>query len=216
MGEHVKYAEDKVLFDFKDPSTLKQFVSLSDNDIGGISRSQLLPSKHGRGLFTGTLSTHVPDGSGIDYSGFAAIRSKPIVGLFNQVEIIDLSIYDCIEIKYRGDGRPYFINVQTKSMVNTNDVYQAFLFSKGGPHWEVERIPFTKFLMTYHGYLQDVQIDFLNIRTMGISINDKKSGDFSLEIEYIKLVQLFHQPIIFEHQRRKRSVIDPGPPTVDY
>jgi len=48
--------------------------------------------------------------------------------------------------------------------------------------------------MTHEGALQDKQIHFGNIDTIGFSLNDQRTGDFFLEIEYVKAVQLGWQP----------------------
>lgn len=205
-GENIKVSDTQVLCNFEQPETIKNFVCLSDNEVGGNSEAKLTTSKHGRLLFSGNVSTDIDKNVSIDHSGFCGIRSKPIAGLFNKVETVDMSYYDCIEIKYRGDGRPYFINIQTESMMllNQYDLFQSFLFTKGGPYWEVERLPFSKFLMTYQGYLQDEQFDFSNVRTIGLSLSDKKSGPFSLEIEYLKMIKIGFQPMTFRHLNNRR------------
>lgn len=205
-GEHIMMEDVKTLYDFVEPKTINNFDLITDSDIGGKSEASLTTSVNGRLLFKGNVSTELEKNQNIDHSGFCGIRSKPVVGLFDKVETTDMTYYDAVDIKYRGDGRCYFLNLQTESMMmfNQYDLFQAFLFTKGGPYWEIERVPFTKFLMTYQGYLQDEQVDFANIRTLGISLSDKKSGPFNLEIEYIKMVKVGHQPIIFKHQKYNR------------
>lgn len=205
-GEYVIRTDELLLYDFKDPRSINNFICISDADIGGKSTAHLNTSKYGRLLFHGNASIDIDDNAVIDHSGFCGIRSKPVVGLFKKVVLTDMEGFDCIEIKYRGDGRPYFLNIQTDSMLMLNkfDLYQAFIFTKGGPNWEVERIPFTKFLMTYKGYLQDSQLDFNNVRTIGVSLSDKKSGPYFLEIEYLKVVKVGHMPLMFRHQKINR------------
>lgn len=205
--EHVDKKDTEVLYDFTNPKSIKNFVCLTDTEIGGKSDANLTTSKHGRLHFHGNVSIDVDDDLEIDHSGFCAIRSKPIKGLFNKIETTDLSYYDCIEIKYRGDGRPYFVNIQTESMLmfeNKFDLFQGFLFTKGGPYWEIDRIPFTKFLVTYQGWLQDNQHEFDNVRTIGISLCDKKGGPFSLEIESLKMVRIGYQPPTFKSYHNPR------------
>lgn len=206
QGEHLKMNDVQVLYDFVEPETINNFELITDKDVGGKSVATMNTSVNGRLMFTGELSTELDHGSKIDHSGFCGIRSKPVIGLFDKIQTVDMTYYDAVDIKYRGDGRCYFLNMQTESMMllNQYDLFQAFLFTKGGPYWEVERVPFTKFLMTYQGYLQDEQVDFSNIRTLGVSISDKKTGPFGLEIEYIKLVKVGHQPAIFKHQKYNR------------
>lgn len=205
-GEMIQIPDVQTLYDFKHPETINNFVLLTDMEIGGNSFAKLCTSKHGRLLFTGHLATEIDKHEEADHSGFCGIRSKPLVGLFNKLETTDMTYYDAVEIKYRGDGRCFFLNLQTDSrmFLNQYDLFQSFLFTKGGPYWEVERIPFSKFIMTYKGYLQDEQQDFNNVRTLGISLSDKKTGPFHLEVEYMKMVKIGHQPVIFKHQKYKR------------
>lgn len=65
------------------------------------------------------------------------------------------------------------------------------------------QIPFTKFIFTTAGYLQDRQPTFHCYKTIGISIMDRINGPFCLEIDYIKLRETFYQPKYFvEHAGR--------------
>ena len=57
----------------------------------------------------------------------------------------DLDNFDTIEIRLRGDGRSYFFNIHPDSYSSTDDLYQGFLFTRGGPHWEVIRVSTTHF-----------------------------------------------------------------------
>ncbi|XP_002154845.2 complex I intermediate-associated protein 30, mitochondrial isoform X1 [Hydra vulgaris] len=203
-GELIKMDKEHYLFDFRRPETINNFDCLTDSEVGGKSTASITLSKYGRLLFSGEVSMMLE--KDIDFTGFCGIRSKPKLGLFNKVELTDIGFYDCVEIKYRGDGRPYFVNVQTGSMMMLNkfDLFQAFLFTKGGPYWEIERIPFSKFYQTYKGFAQDEQMQFNNIRTIGISLTDRKSGPFNLEIEYFKVVKIGHQPQTFKTIRTNR------------
>jgi hypothetical protein len=65
------------------------------------------------------------------------------------------------------------------------------------------QIPFTKFLFTTAGYLQDRQPTFHRYKTIGISIMDRINGPFCLELDYMKLRETFYQPKYFvEHAGR--------------
>ena len=48
----------------------------------------------------------------------------------------DVSDYDALRLRVRGDGRKFFVNIQNKSIVKDTDVWQFFMFTRGGPHWE--------------------------------------------------------------------------------
>jgi len=125
------------IFNFKDANEMKKLEAISDQQFGGLSNLSFGRSKYGRALFSGHLDVTVPEHIDVDYSGHAGVRSYPITGLFDRPQVIDLvkNGYDCLEVKYRGDGRAYFLNLQTKAEINRlvefNDVYQAFLFYEG-------------------------------------------------------------------------------------
>lgn len=61
------------------------------------------------------------------------------------------------------------------------------------------QIPFTKFVLTNAGYLQDHQMDFPRIRTVGFTLADHNTGPFHLEIDYIKMVMFMYKPKHFQY-----------------
>lgn len=60
---------------------------------------------------------------------------------------------DALEIACRGDGRTYILNVRTDGL-GPEDVFQAFLYTRGGPHWQTARIPYNEFLLTTMGFVR--------------------------------------------------------------
>jgi len=195
--------ETEVLYDFENTEAIKEFECVTDEEVGGKSTANLTTSRHDRLLFHGHVSHDVKRSVEIDFTGFCAIQSLPKYGLFNKLETVDTDYFDCVEIKYRGDGRKYFVNIQTETREiypdgNKGDLCQGHLFTKGGPYWEIERIPFTKFYMTTEGFLWDNQLEIDNIRTIGVSLVDKNTGPFRLEIDSLKLVRVGWQPPTFK------------------
>ena len=53
---------------------------------------------------------------------------------------VDLSEYDEFEIKVKGDGRRFIANLQYPSLARKDDVWQCFVFTRGGPEWEAIRV----------------------------------------------------------------------------
>ena len=51
----------------------------------------------------------------------------------------DLDQFDTLELRVRGDGRTYFFNIHPESN-SPDDLYQAFIFTRGGPNWEIIRV----------------------------------------------------------------------------
>ena len=71
------YKVQDMMWDFKKPGTLDQWISICDSQFGGKSYAELVPSPNGMALFRGNLSTEVPIKGDAKYSGVCAIRSQP-------------------------------------------------------------------------------------------------------------------------------------------
>ena len=67
------------------------------------------------------------------------------------------------------------------------------------------QLPFTKFVLTNAGYLQDQQMYFPRIRTVGFTLADHNTGPFHLEIDYIKLVMFMYQPKHFKYHYQSKA-----------
>jgi NADH dehydrogenase [ubiquinone] 1 alpha subcomplex assembly factor 1 len=134
---NVDYNEEMMLWDFKCDEDVNKWDCISDREIGGQSKATFsLNKKNSGAIFAGILSTNVSLTSNMKYSGYCAIRSQPIKGSLFSSKVIDMSEFDAFRFRVRGDGRKYFINVQSPGMVRRDDVWQYFLFPRGGPQWE--------------------------------------------------------------------------------
>lgn len=51
----------------------------------------------------------------------------------------DISDFDGIQMRLRGDGRTYAFNIQTHS-IREDDIHQTFIHTRGGPLWEIVRV----------------------------------------------------------------------------
>ena len=47
-----------------------------------------------------------------------------------------------LEMRVRGDGRSYLVNISTAGFFDITwyDVYSYVLYTRGGPHWQVTRV----------------------------------------------------------------------------
>ncbi|XP_065832761.1 complex I intermediate-associated protein 30, mitochondrial-like [Oscarella lobularis] len=173
---------------------LEKWACISDEEIGGMSHAKLQTSSETT-LFHGRLSTNTPapdstNKNRMKYSGYCAIRSQPNRGRFGRVKLYDFSQYDALEFRLRGDGRKYIVNLQIESY-RRDDLWQAFLYTRGGPFWEKIQVDFSDFVLTNRGYLQDHQMSFSRekVRTIGLLLADRINGPFHLELDYIKAIQ---------------------------
>lgn len=87
---------------------------------------------------------------------------------------LDLSMFTGLGLRLRGDGRSYICNLQTDGL-RDDDLYQYFLYTRGGPDFQTFYIPFDEFLLTNQGYVQNEQLrlNARKIRTMGILLADR-------------------------------------------
>lgn len=153
--------------------------------------SRLEMSSTGTGVFSGTISTRLPKDGRIKYTGYCNMNSVPKRRSFQREVYHDWSAYTHIVLRVRGDGRCYVLNLATRGIFDLtwNDVYHYVLHTRGGPYWQYVRIPFSKFIFSSKGRLQDKQMPIMlhEITNFGISLADDVNGHFRLEIDYIGL-----------------------------
>lgn len=94
-----------------------------------------------------------------------------------------MSLYGYLAIQFKSDGRKYFVNVQTESIVPT-DIHQHLLHSKTPGQWETILIKWSEFVRTNHGQVVEPQREMLTqkVRTVGISLIDRIPGPYDLSI----------------------------------
>ncbi|XP_074440695.1 complex I intermediate-associated protein 30, mitochondrial isoform X2 [Larus michahellis] len=161
--------------------------------IGGKSEVYLKLGRNNQAaLLYGTLNTEVPRDGETKYSGYCSMRAKPPVGSFARKKYYDWSNFNSLYLRVRGDGRPWMVNIYTDPYFShqKDDLYNYFMFTRGGPYWEEIKIPFSKFFLSSRGRVQDNQhpIWLDKISTLGFTIGDKVDGPFQLEIDFIGLL----------------------------
>ncbi len=159
----------RILFDFG-PDDQAVWRSVDDVVMGGVSRGAFRLSGEGTGLFTGTLSLE-------NNGGFASVRAEIGRG--------DLSSFDGLEIKVRGDGRTYQLRLRTDGRLD-GVAYRAS-FTTGCRTWMIARIPFDRFEASFRGRaVPDAPpLDTSRIRQLSLMLADGQPGDFSLEIDHV-------------------------------
>ncbi|XP_064122978.1 complex I intermediate-associated protein 30, mitochondrial-like isoform X2 [Macrobrachium nipponense] len=174
----------------KENKDLEEWVITCDQDHNeGFSSGTVTLSPTGHGLFSGELSTQVPKDGVIKKAGYVNMRSLRPRKSFKRETYLDWSEYNTLELRVRGDGRSYLINISTAGYfdITWNDIYSYALYTRGGPHWQLTRIPFSKFFLSSKGRIQDKQcaIPLDRIVSFGISAVDKINAPFRLEIDYV-------------------------------
>ncbi|KXT09205.1 hypothetical protein AC579_3516 [Pseudocercospora musae] len=197
---------------FEQPASTGQCKVMCDSDVGGFSKASLtfvdgaphsekLPGaaaqeegetagalvearEPAHALFKGTISTELPPNKPIiQRSGYAGWRTRDRgFSLFGKL-LWDLSPYSFVALRIRSDGRKYFVNFQTESIVPT-DLHQHLLPSYTPGQWETVTIPLGAFVRTNYGQVVEPQKEMMStkVRSVGISLIDRVPGPFELAI----------------------------------
>ena len=167
-------AEDALLplFDFTGPETAKEWQSVNDNVMGGVSEGKFKISDKKTLEFFGTLSLE-------RNGGFASVRTK--------AKKLGLEKGDTVVAKVRGDGREYTLNLYVNKPLIAFS-YRATVQTKKG-EWIEVKVPLDKFEATSFGQVvRDAgAVKPEEINAVGFMLGDKKAGPFKMEIESIKV-----------------------------
>lgn len=98
--------------------------------------------------------------------------------------------YTYLALRVKSDGRKYFVNIQTDSIVET-DIHQHRLYTKhhrgaDGPEdpgkWETILIKLIEFVRTNHGVVTEPQSEMLRqkVKSVGIGLIDRTPGKFEI------------------------------------
>ena len=181
--------ERRKFVDFGKAEELSKWITTSDKSVGGFSDCKFkFNEDHKYSSFSGNLSTKT--GKGMHRSGYCAIRSRTIPWRLWGSETHDFSFYNKLVLEVRGDGRTYIANLNSNGL-QKEDVFQHFIYTRGGPSWEKIELPFKDFLLTYRGYIQNEQ-SFVNLNSishLGFVLSDGIDGPFRLDIKSIELVK---------------------------
>jgi NADH dehydrogenase [ubiquinone] 1 alpha subcomplex assembly factor 1 len=162
-------AEEQTLFDFAKTGSSSEWRAVNDNVMGGVSSGKI-ETDNGSLIFNGKLSLE-------NNGGFASIRSGSLRGL-------DLSSNTGLNIRVRGDGRTYALNINSQAAWNL--LYRGEFKTKTGA-WLEYRIPFKDLKPTYFGNtLPGPKIDASKLEYVGFILADKQAGPFTLEVAWIK------------------------------
>lgn len=185
VAKHFKTTSDaKLLFDFTNPSDdLKNtWGAVDDVVMGGVSESEIRLVE-GTALFAGNVST-------ANSGGFASVRTRNFDRPFN------LSKYEGVELRVRGDGKRYKFLIRTET--KWDGTAYSYSFDTISNNWMSVRIPFTELSPVFRAKtVKDAApIDPSSICSLQLmlskfeydgELNPKFSdGGFALQVEFIK------------------------------
>jgi len=162
--------DNSILYDFQSPqpNALGWYV-LNDGVMGGLSKSKLVLTDEGNGLFTGALSTE-------NNGGFASVKQS-----FLQKEV---SQFDRIHLRVKGDGKSYQFRIKSYEAQQYSYV-QKF---KTSGEWQTITLYFDQFYPSYRGTILDrPNYDGKLMAEITFLIGNKRDESFALEIERLWL-----------------------------
>ena len=169
-------ADDKQvdLFDFSAPDVAKQWQTVNDGVMGGVSDGRVRITDKGTMEFYGTLSLE-------NNGGFASVRSGSMPR--------GLEDGDVIVARVRGDGRDYYLNLRVPTF-RIAFSYRASFETKAD-EWQEVKVPLKEFQATSFGrpVKNAGPVTANKVNSIGFLLADKKAGPFKLEIEWIKVVR---------------------------
>lgn len=189
-----------ILRSFHEQDSIKECKVMSDADVGGFSKANLdwqppnvtsnpTPAENTQGYarFHGSISIDLPPNKPqVQRTGYAAWRTRDRPPTIFGRSLWDIDPYTYFAMRIKSDGRKYFINLQTESIVQS-DIHQHRLYARRPGEWETVIIKWNDFVRTNHGIVVEPQTELLRakVRTVGIGLIDRVPGSFDLSIERI-------------------------------
>jgi len=159
------------VFNFDQESDAGVWPATNDGVMGGLSEGRCQITRDGVLRFSGKVSLE-------NNGGFSSIRSPSAER--------DLSAYEGILIRVRGDGKRYALNLRTDVQIRAGS-YRV-KFDTKADEWLEIFLPFADFRATSFGAeLPDAPpLDPRKIRSFGFLISDRQAGPFTLDVDWIK------------------------------
>jgi NADH dehydrogenase [ubiquinone] 1 alpha subcomplex assembly factor 1 len=171
MNLNTRNADEVMLFDFGTLENTDDWLVVNDGVMGGLSKSRFILSDSNTAVFSGNVSLE-------NNGGFASTRTKAMQ--------FHLDGFTGILVRVKGDGKRYQFRIRTDDRFD--GVSYRYHFEAGTGQWQSIAIPFNECVPVFRGrILSDVEpVSQEDIQQVGFLISDKQSGDFHLEIQWIK------------------------------
>jgi hypothetical protein len=169
-----KSGDERIVFDFDGAASSGKWISVNDEVMGGVSEGAAHITDDGILRFTGRISLE-------NNGGFASIVAR--------TGSMDLSAYDELLIRVRGDDKRCAISLQTDYTI-MGGAYYFFFQAKEGD-WQEIRAPLSDFRARSFGSPlgQAPPLNARDVRELGFMISDKQKGPYRIEVDWIKVVK---------------------------
>ncbi|XP_039249011.1 complex I intermediate-associated protein 30, mitochondrial-like [Styela clava] len=200
-GRSKYFRDDEILYYFRERDDLEHWYTVTDKELGGKSWAEFVQGDNGMtAAFRGYISQKLPKvmmPSAHDklemkqnYRGFALLETKPFVNVSGLPDFLNISTFNCFEIRLRGDGRRYLFEINCEGPYMGFDViYLTPIHTRGGPEWQTIKLPYGKFIASKSSMylMQQSPLSQNNVSSFRFLLLDDIQGPFQLEIDYIAM-----------------------------
>lgn len=197
--------------------SLEDWVVTADKDHKhGNSTAFFDLTPNNKAMFHGYLDPTVPKTGAQRKAGYVNLRAPFNKKSFNRTIPYDWTRYTHLYIRCRGDGRAYQMNVGIDNYFDVmwHDLYNFPLHTRGGPYWQISKIPLSKFFLSAAGRIQDKQscLDDVadKIKSFSFTLADEVEGSFKLELDYIALIRDDNHKELFAYEMYSDSPFQIG------
>lgn len=161
----------KPVSDFSEPAAAKQWISVNDDVMGGVSTGGFRITDDKTLQFSGTISLE-------NRGGFASIRTQPAE--------LGIDGFDTIAVRVKGDGRTYQLDLRAAKTFGAAS-YRAFLQTQNDT-WQEIRVPVKDFEYSAFGkrIVGVPRLTAAQVQSVGFTLADKQAGPFRLEVAWIR------------------------------
>ena len=168
-ASHALHNTPITIFNFTKGINIKNWRTVNDDVMGGISSSSFKLSKAGHGIFQGDVSTE-------NNGGFSSVRYT-----MNEIAIKESTT---IRIKVKGDGKNYQFRLKNK----TSDYFSYITTFSTNDEWQVIELKLKDFYASFRGRKLDLaNFNKKEIGQVAFLIANGKDEAFKLEIDKIEV-----------------------------
>ena len=161
-------SEEKMIFDFHEDSSFRNWAVVDDGVMGGLSAGNLGIQKDGSGLFYGYVSLD-------NYGGFTSVRFR---------KNISLRGFDKIILRVLGDNKFYQLRIRSSYQDRHSYVKRFY----AADEWSDIEIPLSSMEPQFRGRsLRMGNFSGNSLVELGLLIGNKVEERFALKIDHIRL-----------------------------
>lgn len=165
----IPMAKEHTVVNFQKKTTLNDWYIVNDGVMGGLSQSEVHINGDGHLHFQGKVSLE-------NNGGFASVQ--------HPMNLSGVHDFTHITLRIKGDGRKYQFRLKSDRSQAHSYIHS---FETSG-EWETIVLPIADFYAGFRGRKLDMAtFNFDKIAQITFLIADKKSGQFELAVDWIKL-----------------------------